>query len=158
MEEDLVMSQKVISVSARVHRLPKWTGRPSTPARSEGETTKIATLDDYQNVALRNGEKTMRSQTVRRKNMLKRNPMRFAAALLAALASFVTVPNAALAAEPQRHDQVPGFYRLKVGDLEVTALFDGAAVADPEWFTGTKATVDGVAKALHEDPRKLQVG
>jgi len=84
--------------------------------------------------------------------------MRFAAALLAALASFVTVPNAALAAEPQRHDQVPGFYRLKVGDLEVTALFDGAAVADPEWFTGTKATVDGVAKALHEDPRKLQVG
>jgi hypothetical protein len=46
--------------------------------------------------------------------------MRFAAALLIALASFVAVPNAALAAEPQHHDQVPGFYRLKVGDLEVT--------------------------------------
>jgi hypothetical protein len=34
--------------------------------------------------------------------------MRFAAALLVALASFVAVPNAALAAEPQHHDQVPG--------------------------------------------------
>jgi hypothetical protein len=32
--------------------------------------------------------------------MLKRNSMRFAAALLAALASFVAGPNAALAAEP----------------------------------------------------------
>jgi len=49
--------------------------------------------------------------------------MRFAAALIAALISFVVGPNAVLAAAPQRHDQVPGFYRLKVGDLEVTALF-----------------------------------
>ena len=49
--------------------------------------------------------------------MLKRNSMRFAAALLTALASFVAVPNAALAAAPEHHDQVPGFYRMKVGDL-----------------------------------------
>jgi len=35
-----------------------------------------------------------------RGNMRKRNSMRFAAALLAALASFVAVPNAALAAAP----------------------------------------------------------
>jgi hypothetical protein len=39
--------------------------------------------------------------------MLKTNSMRFAAALLAALASFVAVPNAALAAAPQHHDQAP---------------------------------------------------
>jgi hypothetical protein len=50
-------------------------------------------------------------------NVFKRNSMRFAAALLAALASFVAGPSAALTAAPQNHDQAPGFYRLKVGDL-----------------------------------------
>src|SRR5712692_3664942 len=53
------------------------------------------------------------------RNVLKRNSLRFATALLVALASFVAVPNATFAAGPQHHDQVPGFYRLKVGDLEV---------------------------------------
>jgi hypothetical protein len=38
--------------------------------------------------------------------VLKRNSMRFAAALLAALAIFVASPNAALAAAPQHHDQL----------------------------------------------------
>ena len=52
--------------------------------------------------------------------MLKRHSMRFAAALLVALASLVVSPNAAPAAAPSHHQQVPGFYRLKVGDLEVT--------------------------------------
>jgi glyoxylase-like metal-dependent hydrolase (beta-lactamase superfamily II) len=95
------------------------------------------------------------AQTTR--NELKRNSMRFAAVLLAAVAIFVAVPNAALAAAPQHHDQVPGFYRLKVGDLEVTALFDGHAVFDAGWLNGTKAAMDGVVKALHEDPRLLDV-
>src|ERR1700737_2358525 len=90
-------------------------------------------------------------------NMLKRNSMCFAAALLAALASFVTVPNAVLAAAPQHHDQVPGFYRLKVGDLEVTALYDGTGVFDPHWLNGTKATMDGVGEAVHKDPHMLDV-
>ena len=89
--------------------------------------------------------------------VLKRNSMRFATALLVALASFVTAPNAALAAAAQHHDQVPGFYRMKVGDLEVTALFDGHAVFDPHWLNGTKAMMDGVAEALHEDPHMLDV-
>ncbi len=87
--------------------------------------------------------------------MFKINLMRIAAALLVALASFVAVPNAALAAAPQHHDQVPGFYRLEVGDLEVTALFDGPAIVDLHWLTGEKATLDGVVKALHEDPHML---
>src|SRR5260370_15715884 len=89
-------------------------------------------------------------------NVLKRNSMRFTAALLGALASFIAGPNAALAASPQHHDQAPGFFRLKVGDLEVTALFDGAAVGDAHWLNGTKATMDGVVNALHEDPHMLE--
>src|SRR6266576_1612618 len=91
------------------------------------------------------------------RNVLKRNSIRFAAAVLVALAIFVAAPNAALAAGPQHHDQVPGFYRQKVGDLEVTALFDGHGVFDPHWLNGTKATMDGVLQALHEDPRLLDV-
>src|SRR5258707_9570373 len=80
-----------------------------------------------------------------------------APALLAALAGFVAGPNATLAAAPQHHDQAPGFYRLTVGDLEVTALYDGAAVFDAHWLNGTKATMDGVVKALQEDPHTLDV-
>src|SRR2546425_12488929 len=99
----------------------------------------------------------MSSPVVRSRNVLKRNSMRFAAALLVALASFVGGPNAALAAAPEHHDQAPGFYRLKVGDFEVTALYDGTGVFDPHWLNGTKATMDGVVKALHEDPRMLDV-
>ena len=86
--------------------------------------------------------------------MHKRNPICFAAVLLAALASFVVIPSAAIAAPPQHHDQVPGFYRLKVGDLEVTALLDGSAVADPHWLNGEK-TADGLLKALQTDPHLM---
>jgi glyoxylase-like metal-dependent hydrolase (beta-lactamase superfamily II) len=81
--------------------------------------------------------------------------MRFAAALLALLASLVAGPNTALAAAPQHHDQAPGFFRPQVGDLEVTALSDGVTVFDPHWLTGKKATMDGVEKAFHEDPHLL---
>ena len=94
------------------------------------------------------------AQTTR--NLFKRNLTRFAA-VLAVLASLVDAPNATLAAVPQHHDQVPGFYRLKVGDLEVTALYDGTRVFDPHWLNGTKATMDGVAKGLQEDPHMLDV-
>src|SRR5260370_28849 len=96
------------------------------------------------------------AQTTR--NVFKRNLTRFAAVLLAALAIFVVVPNATPADAPQHHDQVPGFYRLKVGDLEVTALLDGPAVLDLHWLTGEKATLDGVVKSLHEDPHMLDAG
>jgi glyoxylase-like metal-dependent hydrolase (beta-lactamase superfamily II) len=88
--------------------------------------------------------------------VLKRNSIRFAAAVLVALAASVAVPNAATATAPQRHDQVPGFYRVQVGDLEVTALWDGSASFDPHWLRG-KTTIDGVVKALHDDPHILDV-
>jgi glyoxylase-like metal-dependent hydrolase (beta-lactamase superfamily II) len=90
-------------------------------------------------------------------NVLKRNSMRLTAAFVAALTSFVASPNTAFAAAPQHHDQAPGFYRLKVGDLEVTALYDGTGVFDPHWLNGTKTAMDGVAQALHEDPHMLDV-
>ena len=90
--------------------------------------------------------------------MLTRNLKFFAAALLAGLAGSVVGPSPALATAPQHHEQVPGFYRTKVGDFEVTALFDGAAKFDLDWLTAKKVTMDGVAKALHEDPHLLDTG
>ena len=87
--------------------------------------------------------------------MLKRNSKLFATALLAALAVSLAPPNPAHAAAPQHHDQAPGFYRMKVGDLEVTTLFDGAAAFDLHWLTAKKATMDRVEKASHEDPHLL---
>jgi glyoxylase-like metal-dependent hydrolase (beta-lactamase superfamily II) len=103
------------------------------------------------------GGGAMSSPVVRSTNVFKRNSMRFAAPLLAALAGLVAVPNAALAAPHQHHDQVPGFYRVKVGDLEVTALYDGTRGFDPHWLNGTKATMDGVGKSLQEDAHMLDV-
>jgi glyoxylase-like metal-dependent hydrolase (beta-lactamase superfamily II) len=84
----------------------------------------------------------------------KRNSMRLVGVALAALASVVAGLTPALAA-PQHHDQVPGFYRLKVGDLEVTALSDAAVAVDQHRLTGDKAALAGVATALHEDPHVL---
>jgi glyoxylase-like metal-dependent hydrolase (beta-lactamase superfamily II) len=87
--------------------------------------------------------------------VLKRNSMRFVGAALITLASLVAGLTPALAAAPQHHDQVPGFFRLNVGDLEVTSLFDGAAVFDLHWLNGETTTMDGVVKSLHEDPHLL---
>jgi glyoxylase-like metal-dependent hydrolase (beta-lactamase superfamily II) len=87
--------------------------------------------------------------------VLKRTSMLFTAALLVALATSVVKPTPARAAAAQHHDQVPGFYRMKVGDLEVTSLFDGAAVFDLHWLNGETTTMDGVVKALLEDPHLL---
>jgi len=101
-------------------------------------------------------DKAVEVSPQRMRNVVKRNSVRFAAALLAALLIFVAGPNAALAAAAQHHDQVPGFYRLKVGDLEVTALFDGPGVFDVNWLNGEKTKAD-VLKALHEDSHTLDV-
>src|ERR1700730_6294057 len=83
--------------------------------------------------------------------------MRCVGVLLAGLASLVAGLTPALAAAPQHQDQVPGFFRLKVGDLEVTSLYDGAAVFDLHWLKAETATMDGVVKALNEDPHLLDV-
>jgi len=101
--------------------------------------------------------RTVRNYSLKREqDVFKRNSRRFAAAVLVTLVSCVAGPNPAVAAAPQHHEQAPGFYRLQVGELEVTALWDGAASFDPHWLQG-QTTVDGVVKALHEDPHLLDV-
>ena len=90
--------------------------------------------------------------------MFNRYSKLFAAALVVALAGSIAGPSAAVAAAPQHHNQAPGFYRLKVGDLEVTALNDGAGAFEPHWLSGKKALMAHVEESLHEDPHLLDVG
>jgi glyoxylase-like metal-dependent hydrolase (beta-lactamase superfamily II) len=67
-----------------------------------------------------------------------------AAALAAALAlGCAATPQVALAAAPQAKTQAPGFYRMMLGDFEVTALSDGTV----------RLPVD---KLLHEPAAKTQ--
>jgi glyoxylase-like metal-dependent hydrolase (beta-lactamase superfamily II) len=89
--------------------------------------------------------------------VIKIHVMRFGAVLLLGLAGSLGGAASALAAAPQQHDQVSGFYRLKVGDLEVTALYDGAGAFDLHWLNANKVTIDGVSKALREDPHLLDL-
>src|SRR5260370_4631539 len=168
-------SRRPSTFLGRMHRKSWWSGRnlSATPwVRTKACSSRSSTIRCRSHIPERrllvdfglkrgmvtrtiNGGSDMRSPVVRSRNVHKRNSMRFVAALMAVLASFVAGPNAALDAAPQHRDQAPGFYRLKVGDLEVTALYDGTGVFDPHWLNGTKATMDGVVKALQEDPHRL---
>jgi hypothetical protein len=85
--------------------------------------------------------------------MLDRTSRLLAAVVLVAQASFGS--QAAQAAAPQHHAQAPGFYRMKVGDLEVTALLDGSAGFDLHWLTAKKPAMDRVAEDLMQDPHLL---
>src|SRR5258706_16270801 len=87
---------------------------------------------------------------LRSRDLLKRNSKLFAAALLVALAGSVAGPNPALAGAPQHHDQVPGFYRMKVGDLEVTALLDGYAPLVPRLHNVTNVTIYRLVSDISE--------
>jgi glyoxylase-like metal-dependent hydrolase (beta-lactamase superfamily II) len=102
-------------------------------------------------------QKAVRVSTQEIRSVRKRNSLYFAAALLVILASSIVAPSAAVAGAPRHYAQQPGFYRLKVGDLEVTALYDGTGVVDPHWLNGTTAAMEGVAKGLNEDPHMLDV-
>jgi glyoxylase-like metal-dependent hydrolase (beta-lactamase superfamily II) len=62
-----------------------------------------------------------------------------------------------LAGAPQHRDQVPGYFRLKVGDLEVTSLHDGTGQFDTNWLSGTKAVMAAIANTLQKQPHFLDV-
>ncbi|KAB2926803.1 MAG: MBL fold metallo-hydrolase [Dechloromonas sp.] len=52
--------------------------------------------------------------------------------LLAAL--FLLLSGFAAAEAPQQKTQVPGYYRLQLGDFEITALYDGPVDLDEKWL------------------------
>jgi hypothetical protein len=85
------------------------------------------------------------------KNMLM--PISIAAAVL--LGTSLASPALAWADAPQHHDQVPGFQRLEVGDLEVTSLYEGGGQFEPRWLNGQKKIMSAVAKTAKNEPHFL---
>jgi glyoxylase-like metal-dependent hydrolase (beta-lactamase superfamily II) len=80
------------------------------------------------------------------------------AVIFAGFLSISTIGSiSALAGAPQHRDQVPGFYRLKVGDLEVTSLYDGGAQFDTNWLSGTKVDMADIGSTLQKRPHFLDV-
>src|SRR5712692_9292609 len=100
-------------------------------------TTDIGCLQEEAVMGKHEGKESfLKHSTLFLDNARRRNSRRFVAALVAALSSLVAGLTPALASAPQIHDQAPGFFRLKVGDLEVTALYDAAAVFELPWLKG----------------------
>ncbi len=56
-------------------------------------------------------------------NVTRRNVLKGAS--MATAAAIAGVPSLTFAAAPKQHFQSPGFYRMALGDLEITALLDG---------------------------------
>ncbi len=80
-------------------------------------------------------------------------PTVIAAAILLGIS--LAGPTSARAAAPQHHDQVPGFQRLAVGDLEVTSLYDGGGQFEPRWLNGQKKVMTAVASTVQKEPHFL---
>ena len=62
---------------------------------------------------------------------------------------------AAMAAAPQHKTQAPGYFRVKVGALEVTSLFDGAGAFQLDWLKGKPDEMAKVADLLKSNPHFL---
>jgi len=69
------------------------------------------------------------------------------AALAGSLLLMLSFPSVAQAGAPQVKTQAPGFYRMMLGDFEVTALFDGTLDLEPKKLL-TNTTQAQVGKLL----------
>src|SRR6266851_8859578 len=86
---------------------------------------------------------------------MKRKSTQVALLVAGFLSISMVGPISALAGAPQHRDQAPGYYRLKVGDLEVTSLFDGGGQFEINWLSGTKAVMADIANTLQKQPHIL---
>jgi glyoxylase-like metal-dependent hydrolase (beta-lactamase superfamily II) len=60
------------------------------------------------------------------------------------------------AAAPMQHKQVPGFYRVMMGDFEITALYDGGISIDSSLLSGDPALIQSLLmRSFFNDPQKV---
>ncbi len=76
--------------------------------------------------------------------------------LAAVAGSMLLLSSAAYAGAPQVKTQAPGFYRVMLGDFEVTALFDGTIDLEPKKLL-TNTTQAQVGKLLDRSFEKDMV-
>ena len=73
-----------------------------------------------------------------------------------AFATLVAHVPVAHAEAPLRPHQVPGYYRLMVGDFEVTALYDGGAGIDSALLRGNAQQIRALLRrSMYEDPKEV---
>jgi glyoxylase-like metal-dependent hydrolase (beta-lactamase superfamily II) len=77
------------------------------------------------------------------------------AGYLVAMAAAANLTVAAIAAAPQHNNQAPGYFRVKVGALEVTSLFDGAGAFQLDWLKGKPDQITKIGDALKTNPHFL---
>ena len=79
--------------------------------------------------------------------------------IVIAAAAFVGIslagPMSAWGDAPQHRDQVPGFHRLSVGDLEVTSLYDGSGKFELHWLKGKERVITAVSQTAQKEPHFL---
>ncbi|WP_050421657.1 MBL fold metallo-hydrolase [Bradyrhizobium tropiciagri] len=61
----------------------------------------------------------------------------------------------AQAEQPLHKGQAPGYFRTKVGALEVTSLYDGAGAFQVDWLKGKPAAVEEIGSAAKDNPHFL---
>jgi glyoxylase-like metal-dependent hydrolase (beta-lactamase superfamily II) len=75
--------------------------------------------------------------------------------LIAAYAAMLSLSIAGFAAAPQHREEAPGYFRVKVGALEVTSLFDGAGAFQTDWLKGPPEEIGKIGEAVKADPHFL---
>ncbi|MCF6369689.1 MBL fold metallo-hydrolase [Rhizobium halophilum] len=86
-------------------------------------------------------------------NVTRRNVL-LSASTLATVAAIAGAPSLTFAAAPKQYFQSPGFYRMALGDLEITALLDGTLPLPlPEMYRDVAA--EDAAQLLHEAYRDI---
>jgi glyoxylase-like metal-dependent hydrolase (beta-lactamase superfamily II) len=72
------------------------------------------------------------------------------------VAAMMSMEGNSLGQASYRHDQASGFYRVRMGDFEITALYDGAGVFDAHWLHGgDQATVQSNIEESQRIPHIL---
>lgn len=87
-----------------------------------------------------------RRSCIRRTSLLRAT----LAVVLAVLAAFTIAPSMATAAAPQVKTQAPGFYRMMLGDYEVTVLSDGTAPRAVDRIMSKHSEIRSILARNHE--------
>jgi hypothetical protein len=86
-----------------------------------------------------------------------RGQLRFLIGVCVAALAFAVSDPAAKAAAELRAAANPGVYRMKVGDFEVTALYDGGGPGafTPEMLHGNQKEIVSLLKKAYVDPKNI---
>jgi len=86
---------------------------------------------------------------------MKSMSTRIVIAAAAFLGIALAEPKSARGDAPQDPDRAPGFHRLKVGDVEVTTLYDGTGQFELQWLRGKESLMTAISSKAQKEPQFL---